>query len=76
MKCQKCVYAILRYTSELQNINMEALYHTTNRLIQEIQGCFQQLEKNSGDTKSIEDEIQTKINEVNRLIHFNLFLLI
>lgn len=47
---------------------MEALYHTTNNLIQEIQGCFQQLEKSPGDGKGLENEIQAKINEVNRYV--------
>lgn len=45
---------------------MEALYHSTNRLIQETQECFQKLEKLPGDQDSIENEIQSKINEVNR----------
>lgn len=45
---------------------MEALYHSTNRLIQETQECFQKLEKNPQDQDGIENEIQEKINSVNR----------
>lgn len=53
-------------SSQIQVFEMEALYHATNRLIQETQECFQQLERNPTDTKSIEDEIQAKITAVNR----------
>lgn len=45
---------------------MEVLYHATNRLIQETQECFQKLEKSTGDQEIIENEIQEKINSVNR----------
>lgn len=46
---------------------MEALYHQTNRLLQETQQCFQKLEKNKGlNTESIEAEIQVRIDSVIR----------
>uniref|UniRef100_U5EZ35 Putative golgi snap receptor complex member n=1 Tax=Corethrella appendiculata TaxID=1370023 RepID=U5EZ35_9DIPT len=44
---------------------MESLYHQTNSLIQEIQQCFQQLNKVGIDTLAVENEIQTKITMVN-----------
>uniref|UniRef100_A0A6M2DSR1 Putative golgi snap receptor complex member n=1 Tax=Xenopsylla cheopis TaxID=163159 RepID=A0A6M2DSR1_XENCH len=43
---------------------MESLYHQTNRLIQDIQQNFQQLEKQPNLAASIESEIQSKIHTV------------
>ncbi|RZF36634.1 hypothetical protein LSTR_LSTR007337 [Laodelphax striatellus] len=44
---------------------MEALYHQTNRLVIETQQCFQQLERNrGGNTESIKDEIQARIDSI------------
>lgn len=44
---------------------MEALYHQTNRLLQETQQYFQLLEQNKGsNTDSIENEIQSRIDAV------------
>ena len=48
---------------------MEALYHQTNRLIQDIEQSFQKLSQISGqagDNFDVENEIQKKITEVNR----------
>lgn len=44
---------------------MEALYHQTNRIIQETQQCFQHLNNSTTGTNDIENEIQTKIVAVN-----------
>jgi hypothetical protein len=44
---------------------MEALYHTTNNVIQEIQRCFQQLNSPGVDAIAVENEILTKINAIN-----------
>uniref|UniRef100_A0A0A1WEI5 Probable Golgi SNAP receptor complex member 2 n=1 Tax=Zeugodacus cucurbitae TaxID=28588 RepID=A0A0A1WEI5_ZEUCU len=45
---------------------MEALYHQTNRMIQEIEQSFQKLAQISGlDTPDVENEIQMKITAVN-----------
>lgn len=44
---------------------MDALYHTTNGVIQEIQYCFQQLNNPGADSIAIENEILTKITVVN-----------
>lgn len=44
---------------------MEALYHQTNKLVQEIQQLFQQLNNYVGDSSEIESEILKKIDEVN-----------
>uniref|UniRef100_A0A1B6DPV0 Golgi SNAP receptor complex member 2 n=2 Tax=Clastoptera arizonana TaxID=38151 RepID=A0A1B6DPV0_9HEMI len=44
---------------------MEALYHQTNRLLQETQQCFQKLERSKGsNTNSIEVEIQVRIDSI------------
>lgn len=44
---------------------MEALYHQTNRLLQETQQYFQLLGQNKGsNTESIENEIQSRIDAV------------
>lgn len=45
---------------------METLYHQTNRLIQETQEYFQQLENNRGDQDVIEKNIQDNITAVNK----------
>jgi len=44
---------------------MEALYHATNKIIQEIQHCFQQLNNPGVDSLAVENEILTKIQLVN-----------
>lgn len=46
---------------------MEALYHQTNRIIQEIELSFQKLVQAAGqpDNYEVENEIQTKITQVN-----------
>lgn len=44
---------------------MEALYHSTNQVIQEIQHCFQQLNNPGADTLAYENEILTKLQLVN-----------
>lgn len=44
---------------------MEALYHSTNAVLQEIQHCFQQLNSPGVDGIVIENEILTKISAVN-----------
>ncbi|GAB0092345.1 Probable Golgi SNAP receptor complex member 2 [Sergentomyia squamirostris] len=44
---------------------MEALYHQTNKLIQDTQQCFQQLNTAHVDLTSVESEIQLKIAAVN-----------
>jgi hypothetical protein len=44
---------------------MDELYHKTNKIIQEIQQNFQQLNSNQYDSALIENEIQTKISTVN-----------
>lgn len=43
---------------------MDQLYHSTNKIIQEIQQCFQQI-NTAGDTAALENEIMTKISVVN-----------
>ena len=44
---------------------MDQLYHQTNRIIQEIQQNFQQLNGPQGDRTNTEYDIQTKIAMVN-----------
>lgn len=44
---------------------MDLLYHETNRLIQETQECFQQLNNPQVETSAVENAIQTKIATVN-----------
>lgn len=45
---------------------MEALYHETNRIIQEIQQCFQQLNTVSqANAGPVENQISVKITAVN-----------
>lgn len=44
---------------------MEPLYHATNKLIQEIQLCFQQINNPGVDAIAVENEIMTKISAVN-----------
>lgn len=44
---------------------MDALYHSTNKVIQEIQFCFQQLNVPGVDGIAVENEIMTKISAVN-----------
>ncbi|XP_059618135.1 probable Golgi SNAP receptor complex member 2 [Phlebotomus argentipes] len=44
---------------------MEPLYHQTNKLIQDTQECFQQLNNSQVDVASVESEILSKITAVN-----------
>lgn len=44
---------------------MDALYHQTNRIIQEIQRSFQKLNEPNIDVLAVENDIQTKIITVN-----------
>lgn len=44
---------------------MEPLYHSTNKIIQEIQHSFQQLNTPGVDVLAYENEILTKIQSVN-----------
>lgn len=44
---------------------MDPLYHATNKLIQEIQLCFQQINNPGVDPVVAENEIMTKISQVN-----------
>lgn len=44
---------------------MDALYHSTNSVIQDIQHCFQQLNSPGSDSIAIENEILIKLNSVN-----------
>ena len=50
---------------------MEALYHQTNKLVQETQHLFSQLERKQPnlDIETVEYEIQTKIQNINRYIY-------
>ncbi|XP_051160501.1 probable Golgi SNAP receptor complex member 2 [Leptopilina boulardi] len=47
---------------------METLYHQTNKVVQETQHLFLQLERNSlnGNTQEVENDIEAKINLINR----------
>lgn len=45
---------------------METLYHQTNKLVQQTQQYFQNLEANPNNYEAIEAEIQEKINQINR----------
>lgn len=47
---------------------METLYHQTNKLIQETQHIFSQLERKSSyaDLQEVEQTIQDKISLINR----------
>lgn len=45
---------------------METLYHQTNKLVQQTQQYFQNLEANPNNYEGIEAEIQEKINQINR----------
>lgn len=47
---------------------MEALYHQTNKIVQETQHLFLQLERNLTivNTQEMENDIQTKISLINR----------
>lgn len=47
---------------------METLYHETNRLIQETQNLFQQLNHTNMDTSNVENNISTKIAMVNAYV--------
>lgn len=47
---------------------MEPLYHETNRVIQEIQQCFQQLNLSQTNSVSVENQILVKIATVNALV--------
>lgn len=47
---------------------MEPLYHETNRVIQEIQQCFQQLNVPQTNSVSVENQILVKIATVNALV--------
>lgn len=44
---------------------MESLYHDTNRIIQEIHQCFQQLNNPQADAGMVENQISVKIAAVN-----------
>lgn len=44
---------------------METLYHSTNKTIQEIQQCFQQLSTVGVDVIALENEILSRISQVN-----------
>lgn len=44
---------------------METLYHETNRIIQETQQNFHQLNDSKVDSQSVENSILTKIASVN-----------
>lgn len=44
---------------------MEQLYHETNRIIQETQKCFQELNNPKVDSSFVENTIATKIAAVN-----------
>lgn len=44
---------------------MEALYHQTNRLVQETQQYFQQLERKPPNVDDVENDIQSKIELIN-----------
>lgn len=44
---------------------MESLYHQTNKLVQETQHCFAQLEKiSTTDTELVEKELQARIDQI------------
>lgn len=47
---------------------MESLYHQTNKLVQETQHLFSQLEKETSDTnlQEVKTAIENKINLINR----------
>jgi len=45
---------------------MEALYHQTNKLVQETQHLFTQLETSSADQQQVQETIESKINFINR----------
>jgi Golgi SNAP receptor complex protein 2 len=45
---------------------METLYHQTNKLVQETQHLFTQLETSNADHKQIQETIESKINLINR----------
>lgn len=49
---------------------METLYHQTNKLIQETQHIFSQLERKSSDTdlQEVKQAIEDKINLINRYL--------
>lgn len=44
---------------------MESLYFETNRLIQDVQSCFQQLNNAGADTSEVESNILKNIAMVN-----------
>lgn len=47
---------------------METLYHQTNKVVQETQHLFMQLERNllNANSQDVENDIETKINLINR----------
>lgn len=51
---------------------MESLYHETNRIINDIQQCFQQLNNPQVDSSNIENQIQVKIASVNAYAFYSL----
>lgn len=53
---------------------MEALYFETNRLIQDTQSCFQQLNNVSADTSEVENNILRNIAMVNAYVKSVLIL--
>lgn len=44
---------------------MDPLYHSTNKIIQDIQQCFQVINNPGVDSIAVENEIMTKISTVN-----------
>lgn len=53
---------------------MESLYFETNRLIQDTQGCFQQLNNAQADTSEVESNILRNIAMVNAyVVHLNYY---
>lgn len=51
------------FLADHQLFKMEALYHQTNRLLQETQQCFQDLSFNRPE---VEKEIQARIDQITR----------
>lgn len=47
---------------------METLYHQTNKIVQQVQECFQRLELKGINHDEVEAEIQEKINLINRYV--------
>lgn len=65
LECRVRLKSVSEELIKSKQVAMDALYHSTNNVIQEIQRCFQQLNSPGVDAILVENEILTKMNSVN-----------